>query len=123
MEFAAGDVIPAGGKMVLLDDSLQNYESQLRTRYNIDASVPIRFYAGKLSNRGETIAIKKPYSFMEKNGIKQWFYEISDATLYSDRWPNLYEADGKGKSLNRKDFTTMGYGYAVWGGAAPTPGK
>ena len=67
MEFAAGDVIPAGGKMVLFDDSLQNYESQLRTRYNIDASVPIRFYAGKLSNRGETIAIKKPYSFMEKN--------------------------------------------------------
>ncbi|MBR6453640.1 MAG: lamin tail domain-containing protein [Fibrobacter sp.] len=123
MEFAAGDVIPAGGKMVLFDDSLQNYESQLRTRYNIDASVPIRFYAGKLSNRGETIAIKKPYSFMEKNGIKQWFYEISDATLYSDRWPNLYEADGKGKSLNRKDFTTMGYGYAVWEAAAPTPGK
>ena len=123
MEFKAGDVIPAGGKMVLFGDSLSSKEALLRARFNIDESVVIRFYAGKLSNRGETIAIKKPYSFMEKNGIKQWFYEISDATLYSDRWPNLYEADGKGKSLNRKDFTTMGYGYAVWEAAAPTPGK
>ncbi len=123
MEFKAGDVIPAGRKMVLFGDSLSSKEALLRARFNIDESVVIRFYAGKLSNRGETIAIKKPYSFMEKNGIKQWFYEISDATLYSDRWPNLYEADGKGKSLNRKDFTTMGYGYAVWEAAAPTPGK
>ena len=123
MEFKAGDVIPAGGKMVLFGDSLSSKEALLRARFSIDESVVIRFYAGKLSNRGETIAIKKPYSFMEKNGIKQWFYEISDATLYSDRWPNLYEADGKGKSLNRKDFTTMGYGYAVWEAAAPTPGK
>ena len=123
MEFKAGDVIPAGGKMVLFGDSLSSKEALLRARFSIAESVPIRFYAGKLSNRGETIAIKKPYSFMEKNGIKQWFYEISDATLYSDRWPNLYEADGKGKSLNRKDFTTMGYGYAVWEAAAPTPGK
>ena len=123
MVFAAGDAIPAGGKMVLFSDSLKAYESALRKRFSIDDAVLVRFYAGKLSNRGETIAVKKPYSFMEKNGVKQWFYEISDATLYSDRWPNMYEADGKGKSLNRKDFTTMGYGYTVWDVAAPTPGK
>ena len=124
MEFAAGDVIPAGGKMVLFDDSLKAYESQLRTRYGIDAAVPIRFYAGKLSNRGETVAVKKPYSFVTKaDGSKQWYYELSDATLYSDRWPDMYTADGKGKSLNRKDFTTMGYGYSNWTAAEPTPGK
>ena len=124
MEFAAGDVIPAGGKMVLFDDSLKNYESQLRTRFGIDAAVPVRFYAGKLSNRGETVAVKKPYSFVTKaDGTKQWYYELSDAVLYSDRWPDLYAADGKGKSLNRKDFTTMGYGYTNWTVADPTPGK
>ena len=124
MEFAAGDVIPAGGKMVLFGDSLKNYESQLRTRYGIDAAVPIRFYAGKLSNRGETVAVKKPYSFVTKaDGSKQWYYELSDATLYSDRWPDMYTADGKGKSLNRKDFTTTGYGYTAWEAKAPTPGK
>lgn len=124
MEFAAGDVIPAGGKMVLFDDSLKNYESQLRTRYNIDAAVLVRFYAGKLSNRGETVAVKKPYSFVTRSdGTRQWYYELSDAVLYSDRWPDLYAADGKGKSLNRKDFTTMGYGYTNWTVADPTPGK
>ncbi|MBQ3779232.1 MAG: lamin tail domain-containing protein [Fibrobacter sp.] len=124
MEFAAGDVIAAGGKMVLFDDSLKAYESQLRTRYSIDAAVPIRFYAGKLSNRGETVAVKKPYSYVTKaDGTKQWYYELSDATLYSDRWPDMYAADGKGKSLNRKAFTTMGYGYTAWEAATPTPGK
>ena len=124
MEFAAGDVIPAGGKMVLFGDSLKVFESQLRSRFSIDAAVPIRFYAGKLSNRGETVAVKKPYSFVTKaDGSRQWYYELSDATLYSDRWPDMYTADGKGKSLNRKDFTTMGYGYSNWSVAAPTPGK
>lgn len=124
MEFASGDVIPAGGKMVLFNDSLKAYEAQLRDRYSIDAAVPIRFYAGKLSNRGETVAVKKPYSYVTKSdGTKQWYYELSDATLYSDRWPNMYAADGKGMSLNRKDFTTMGYGYTAWEVKAPTPGK
>ncbi|WP_173467948.1 lamin tail domain-containing protein [Fibrobacter succinogenes] len=124
MEFASGDVIPAGGKMVLFDDSLKAYEAQLRDRYSIDAAVPIRFYAGKLSNRGETVSVKKPYSYVTKSdGTKQWYYELSDATLYSDRWPNMYAADGKGMSLNRKDFTTMGYGYTAWEVKAPTPGK
>ena len=124
MEFASGDVIPAGGKMVLFDDSLKAYEAQLRDRYSIDAAVPIRFYAGKLSNRGETVAVKKPFSFTAKSdGTKQWYYEISDATIYNDRWSGLTEADGKGKSLNRKDYTTMGYGSASWQALDPTPGK
>lgn len=124
MEFAAGDVIPAGGKMVLFNDSLKTKEALLRARYTIDETVPVRFYAGKLSNRGETVAVKKPYSYVTKaDNTKQWYYEISDATLYSDRWPGMTDADGKGKSLNRKEFTTTGYGSAVWSALAPTPGK
>ena len=122
MEFVAGDVIPAGGKMVLFNDSLKPKESLIRTRFSIPDAIPVRFYAGKLSNRGETVAVKKPYSFVENGGDKQWYYEISDATLYSDRWPGMSDSDGKGKSLNRKDFTTMGYGYANWTLADPTPG-
>ena len=124
MEFAAGDAIPAGGKMVLFGDSLKGKDALLRARYGFDESVLIRYYAGKLPNRGETVAVKKPYSFVTRSdGTKQWYYEISDAVLYSDRWPDLYAADGKGKSLNRKDFTTMGYGYTNWTVADPTPGK
>ena len=121
MEFTAGDEIPAGGKMVLFGDSLKGKDALLRTRYGFDESVAIRYYAGKLSNRGETVAVKKPYS---KNADgSRWYYQLSDATLYSDRWPGLAETDGKGKSLNRKDFTTMGYSYTVWEAKAPTPGK
>jgi len=121
MEFAAGDEIPAGGKMVLFGDSLKGKDALLRARYGFDESVAIRYYAGKLSNRGETVAVKKPYS---KNADgSRWYYQLSDATLYSDRWPGLTETDGKGKSLNRKDFTTMGYSYTVWEAKAPTPGK
>lgn len=126
MEFAAGDVIAAGGKMVLFSDSLKSAggEAMLRARFTIPETVPVRFYAGKLSNRGETIAVKKPYSYVTKaDNTKQWYYEISDATLYSDRWPGMTDADGKGKSLNRKEFTTTGYGSAVWSALAPTPGK
>ena len=123
LEFAATDVIPAGGKMVLFNDSLQAKEAVLRARYTIPETVPVRFYAGKLSNRGETVAVKKPYSYVENGGVKQWYYEISDATLYSDRWTGMTETDGKGKSLNRKDFTTTGYGYTAWEAKAPTPGK
>lgn len=124
MTFAAGDAIPAGGKMVLFNDSLKEKTALLRARYSIPETVPVRFYAGKLSNRGETVAVKKPYSFVSKDdGTKQWYYELSDATLYSDRWAGMTDADGKGKSLNRKDFTTMGYGSAVWSVLAPTPGK
>jgi len=126
MEFAAGDVIAAGGKMVLFSDSLKSAggEAMLRARFTIPETVPVRFYAGKLSNRGETVAVKKPYSYVTKaDNTKQWYYEISDATLYSDRWVGLTETDGKGKSLNRKEFTTTGYGSAVWSALAPTPGK
>ena len=124
MEFAAGDAIPAGGKMVLFGDSLKGKDALLRARYGFDESVLIRYYAGKLSNRGETVAVKKPYSFVTRSdGTKQWYYEISDATLYSDRWPNMGETDGEGKSLNRKEFTTMGYGYTSWEAKDPTPGK
>ena len=123
LEFAATDVIPAGGKMVLFNDSLKGKDALLRARYTIPESVPICYYAGKLSNRGETVAVKKPYSFVENGGAKQWYYEISDATLYSDRWAGMTETDGKGKSLNRKDFTTTGYGYTAWEAKAPTPGN
>ena len=123
-EFTGTDVLAAGAKMVLFSDTLSSKEALLRARYSIPETVKISFYAGKLSNRGETVAIKKPYAFTTKtDGTKQWYYELSDATLYSDRWTGLSEADGKGKSLNRKDFTMMGYEYTMWQALAPTPGN
>ena len=131
-EFSATDVIPAGGLVVLFPDSLKAAygEEGMRKRYAIDASVLISFYSGKLSNRGEMIAVKKPYFFQNdvSNPLNsQWYYDWSDATLYSDNWSgngiDYKRADGYGYSLQRKDFTTMGYEAAAWTVDKPTPGK
>lgn len=129
-EFAKTDVIPAGGIVVLFPDSLQNAADMLRKRFSIDASVLISFYTGKLSNRGETIAVKKPYFYQEDRSNplnSQWYYDWSDATLYSDKWSgngiDYKRADGYGYSLQRKDFTTMGYEASAWIVDKPTPGK
>lgn len=125
-EFASGDIFPAGATMLLFPDSLQAMEATLRTRYAIDPAVIIKFYKGKLSNRGETVAVKEPYSHVTKaDGTIQWYYIWSDASLYSDAWqePDFNKTDGFGLSLQRADFTTMGYEAKAWKAAAPTPGK
>lgn len=128
-EFVGTDILPAGGMMVLFPDSLSRVaglgEDGLRTRYSIDASVKIGFYEGRLSNRGETVAVKQPFAHAPReDGVgNQWYYDWSDATLYSDRWAGMNETDGFGKSMQRVDFTTMGYEASAWVAAAPTPGK
>ena len=131
MEFASTDVLPAGGLAVLFPESLATAlgESILRKRFTIADNVLIRFYKGKLSNRGETIAVKKPYAVLPSSSspnVDQWYYDWSDATLYSDSWKGSVDykkADGLGYSLQRKDFTTMGYDAAAWTVGEPTPGK
>ena len=131
-EFAATEVIPAGGIVVLFPDSLKTTPgvTGLRKRFTIADDVLISFYSGKLSNRGETIAVKKPY-FYQKDASNplndQWYYDWSDATLYSDKWSgngiDYKRADGYGYSLQRKDLTTMGYEASAWTVDKPTPGK
>ena len=76
------------------------------------------------------IAVKKPFALSEdpSNPLNnQWFYDWSDATLYSDKWNSAdvdyKRTDGFGYSLQRKDYTTMGYEAAAWIAAEPTPGK
>lgn len=123
MEFTSGDKIAAGAMMLLLPDSLKPYEKDVRAKKEIPETVQIRFYQGKLSNRGETVAVKQPYSFTGSGETRQWYFDWSDATLYSDRWPGFNETDGFGKSMQRVDFATMGYESSAWKPADPTPGK
>ena len=130
MDFASSDILPANGFAVLFPESLSTAvgEAGLRTRYSIASDVLVKFYKGKLSNRGEMIAVKKPFDFSDDptnpSGI-QWFYDWSDATLYSDSWTGtgFAKTDGFGYSLQRKDYTTMGYEASSWIAAEPTPGK
>lgn len=126
LEFAPTDVLPAGGIMVLFPatDVAAVGEAALRANYGIDESVQIRSYPGKLSNRGENIAIKKPFSMANnEDGTIQWYYEWSDAVLYSDGWDGMKQTDGYGMSMHRVDYKTMGHEAAAWTAAAPTPGK
>ena len=53
----------------------------------------------------------------------KYFYIWHDATLYSDAWAGLVEADGAGYSLQRVDKTTMGYEAGAWKAAKPTMGE
>lgn len=123
IEFSATDVLPAKGMALLLPDSVKGLEASIRATYGIAETVKIAYYAGKLSNRGETIAIKEPV-FKEGTGVDaKYFYSWHDATLYSDAWAGLQEADGFGFSLQRKaGATTMGYNPSVWTAGVPTPG-
>lgn len=126
MEFSSGDIIPAGGLMLVVSDSLKGKDAELRATYGIPENVPIAFYSGKLSNRGEMVAVKQPFDFDVLDGALkdvQWYYDWSDATLYSDTWPDLGDADGWGKSLQRVSFESMGYEAKSWVAGDPTPGK
>ena len=133
MEFSSGTIIPAGGRVLLLSDSLVKDTAAIRADYKVANDVQICLYKGKLSNRGETVAVKQPFDYdaavaSETNpdlntSLVQWYYDWSDATLYSDTWKGMEETDGFGKSLQRTNFNTMGYEASAWKAAEPTVGK
>lgn len=123
-EFPIGTVIGPGELVVLLPDSLKASEAGIRAGNGVASSVKFFYYSGKLSNRGETIAIKEPFDMMSKaDGTIQWYYDWADATLYSDSWAGYESADGKGSSLQRVDFSSMGYEASAWKAAKPTFAK
>ena len=132
LEFASATTIPAKGLMLLIPEVLEDASMQepgtpwsadfVRETYQIPADVQIVTYKGKLSNRGETIAVKEPYSKETVDGVTKYFYIWHDATLYSDGWDGLTEADGYGFSLQRVDTSTMGYEAKAWKAVKPTPG-
>ena len=112
---------------VVAATGLTNWGPDLvRQSFSIPETVKIVTYSGKLSNRSETIAVKEPYSREESKSAPSgyiYFYVWHDATLYSDNWPGLTEADGMGYSLQRVNTETMGYEASAWKAAEPTPGK
>ena len=131
MEFASGTTIPAKGMLLLIPELLEDLNIQgwgadfVRSSYKIPDEVKILTYKGKLSNRGETVAVKEPFTKevdATATGGYKYFYVWHDATLYSDNWDGLGEADGYGYSLHRVDTSTMGYEAKAWKVDVPTPG-
>ena len=126
IEFPSSAVLPAKSMMLLLSDTMVADTGWVRSQYDIPATVKFALYKGKLSNRGETIAIKEPFAKADSKSAQSgfvYFYIWHDATLYSDKWPALKDADGLGHSLHRVDTNTMGYEASAWKSEEPTPGK
>jgi len=117
MSFVPPASIPANGFALLIEPTADS--AFFRQYNNISANVPIYYYQGKLSNRGELLVLKRPYSYV----ANELYFSFEDAVLYSDDWDGTKEADGLGKSLHRTDYSTMGYESGVWIAAKPTPGR
>lgn len=125
MAFVSPSSIPANGLVVLIEST--NDSALFRQTNNISADVPIYYYDGKLSNRGELLVLKKPIAFTTTSSatapsVVEWLYAHIDAVLYSDDWTDMEETDGFGKSLHRQDYTSMGYEMSAWKADLPTPG-
>lgn len=117
-QFPAGATLAPGAKIVLVRAEDASAES-FRASQEIAADVAVYAYAGKLSNRGESLIVQKPLELAGSGFPYTW----SDAVLYEDsgEWPS--EADGEGQSLVRTQITTPGENPAAWTAAAPSPGK
>ena len=79
-----------------------------------------------LSAAGSEMFTAQMYAKAESKSAQSgyvYFYIWHDATLYSDKWPDLKEADGLGYSLQRVDTKTMGYEASAWKADVPTLGK
>jgi hypothetical protein len=125
LTFASGVTIGAGKTILLLPASYVSADgvtsvtldtASYRKASGIDSSIHFIQYSGKLSNRGELVAVKEPAS----TGT---YYLWSDAILYSDDgyWPSA--ADGNGSSLHRVSCEAPGYEPGNWKAASPTPAK
>ena len=123
--FPYGTVMSGNEKILLIDSTLSI--NQFRLSDSTLASVKIFTYAGKLSNSGETISIRKPGAeFVDEDWKITVPYQDIDVVSYKDGDPWPGKADGDGFSLVRKNLASWGCEPSNWelsdtkGG---TPGK
>lgn len=123
--FSRGMVI-GGGERIVLVDSTAEIDS-FRNAWQIDSSVKIFHFDGKLANEGETISIEKPGKpWVDENGLIEVPYTTVDVVSYKNSSPWPKKADGEGYSLIRTNLTAWGNEPGNWkcsdenGG---TPGK
>ncbi len=117
----------APGEQLLIvdfDPTDQNSLDLFYTKFGIvDSSITILGpYEGKLSNKGERIALEKPQSVVltDEGGNISW--NIIDEAIYFHAAPWPIEASGQGMSLQRLSAERSGNDPANWIAAAPSPG-
>ena len=78
-------------------------------------------YTGRLSNRGERVALEKPAAPDAPGGETAWV--LMDEVIYFDRSPWPHSADGDGAALHRRGVALSGNDPENWQAAPPSPGQ
>jgi hypothetical protein len=115
-DFPMRYVLKAGKSVYLVESAI--HPNDFRFMYNIDPSIDILNYPGKLDNSGEDITLfKSGTPYVEENELKQPYTRI-DKVSYNDNelWP---DADGNGYTLIRKALTLYGNDPANWIASPP----
>jgi len=121
--FPTGTAIPAMDRLLIVGfdpaDSVSR-QAFLET-YSLDTGNEkiVGPFTGKLSNRGERIALEKPLDLDDLGQPDSW--SIVDEVIYFHRTPWSPKADGLGLSLQRKSVTGSGNDPANWTATVPTP--
>ncbi|PYK98315.1 MAG: hypothetical protein DME19_13015 [Verrucomicrobia bacterium] len=127
--FPQNITLPGGGFLLLVNfDPLADQAAlaEFRTRYNLDASVPLFGpYNGHLANSGENIAWYKPDPPQAPPHPDAGFvpYVVVEQIHYSSLPPWPANATGTGSSLQRNAASSYGNDPANWLVGAPTPGR
>jgi len=123
--FATNVTIPAKGYLLIVSfDPVTN--TAARTAFT-DAYLTyegiqmVGPYEGKLSNKGDRIALERPL-VSEESDDPGLFWVIVDEVIYFDQSPWTTATDGSGKSLRRIDLEVSGNDPANWLESIPSPG-
>lgn len=123
-EFPPNIQLSAKGRLVVVgfDPSDTGKLSAFKNRYGLSGT-EVRIlgpYTGKLSNRGERLALEKPKGVDASTQDTIW--GIVDEVIYFTQSPWTQEASGTGKSLQRLDPDRPGSEPANWRADLPTLG-
>lgn len=123
-EFAATDVIAAGGTLVVVsfDPTDPSAVSTFETHYGLGSPIVLAGpYTGTLDDGGETVRLELADDPPpDEPTYTPWLLE--DEVPYDDASPWPVEADGTGESLQRVTSVYWAREAANWDASTPTPG-
>jgi hypothetical protein len=123
-DFPDGTTLPAGETLVVLkfnpdDPENANELNAFRMAYGIGPEVPLLGgYAGQLNNSDDLLVLLRPDAPVDGNIP----HVQEDEVLYDDLAPWPTNADGTGKSIQRRSMTALGNDGSSWFGGPPSPG-
>ena len=124
--FPSNVTVAAGERLVVPSFRLTNAAAlaSFRAAYGLSPG-EVRIldgYRGKLSDRGERLAVELPQASDDPLRPDDISWVIVDEVIYFDAAPWPAEADGAGLSLNRSSPQGDGNAASNWGVAFPSPG-